>query len=650
MFDRKLSNIFFMCLFLYYFEYNYITTIHYPMETIKLLEFIKGIELFKGLDETELNILIKNIHEKKYKKDELLFEENGPRKDIFIIYSGEVELFKTLHFGAETKLSHFSKGDFLGEGSWADDSPHSTTARAIEETIVYSINRNYFDENGPAAVKIFSNIARVISRRMRYSNNRMLNVAAQYESGRTRREHDLLGERDVPNEYLYGVQTMRAIENFNISGITLNFYPVIIQSISMVKLAATQANLELGLIEAPVANAIIHACNELINGKFHNHFIVDMIQGGAGTSTNMNANEVIANRALEILGYERGQYEYCHPNNHVNLSQSTNDAYPTSVKIAIVKSNYKLISVLQELIDSFYAKSREFRKIIKMGRTQLQDAVPMTLGQSFEAYAVTLEEEIERLLQNANLFLEVNMGATAIGTGINSEPEYAEKVIKYLRIISGLNVVNAKNLVEATQDTGSFVMYSSALKRLAVKLSKISNDLRLLSSGPRTGLNEINLPPMQPGSSIMPGKVNPVIPEVVNQIAFKVIGNDLTVTMAAEAGQLELNVMEPVIVQSIFESIEMLVNGMKTFKYRCIDGITANEKRCRELVLNSIGIVTALNPALGYETCSMLAKEALLNDKSVYDLVIEKKLLSVAELDELLKPENMISPQKMKKK
>ncbi|OFX83855.1 MAG: aspartate ammonia-lyase [Bacteroidetes bacterium GWF2_33_16] len=478
----------------------------------------------------------------------------------------------------------------------------------------------------------------------------MLNVAAQYESGRTRREHDLLGERDVPNEYLYGVQTMRAIENFNISGITLNFYPVIIQSISMVKLAATQANFELGLIEESIANAIIRACNELINGKFHNHFIVDMIQGGAGTSTNMNANEVIANRALEILGHERGQYEFCHPNNHVNLSQSTNDAYPTSVKIAIIKSNYKLISVLQDLIDSFYAKSKEFYHVIKMGRTQLQDAVPMTLGQSFEAYAVTLEEEIERLLQNVNLFLEVNMGATAIGTGINSEPEYAEKVIKHLRNISGLNVVNAKNLVEATQDTGAFVMYSSALKRLAVKLSKISNDLRLLSSGPRTGFNEINLPPMQPGSSIMPGKVNPVIPEVINQIAFKVIGNDLTVTLAAEAGQLELNVMEPVIVQSIFESIEMLINGMRTFKFRCIDGITANEKRCRELVLNSIGIVTALNPALGYETCSMLAKEALQNDRSVYDLVLEKKLLSIQELDELLKPENMISPQKMKRK
>jgi len=417
----------------------------------------------------------------------------------------------------------------------------------------------------------------------------------------------------------------------------------------MVKLAAAKANGELGLIEDSVTNAIIRACNEIINGKYHNHFIVDMIQGGAGTSTNMNANEVIANRALEILGYEAGQYEFCHPNNHVNLSQSTNDAYPTSVKIALIRSNEKLVKVLDELVKSFRKKGLEFAHIIKMGRTQLQDAVPMTLGQSFEAYAATLEEEIARLKQNADLFLEINMGATAIGTGINSEPEYAEKVVRHLQNITKLKVKNAKNLVEATQDTGAFVMYSSAIKRLAIKLSKISNDLRLLSSGPRTGLNEINLPPMQPGSSIMPGKVNPVMPEVVNQIAFKVIGNDLTVTMGAEAGQLELNVMEPVIVQSIFESIEMLVNGMKTFKHRCVDGITANEKRCRELVMNSIGIVTALNPVLGYETCSMLAKEALKNDLSVYDLVIEKNLLSQEELDELLKPENMIAPKKMKK-
>jgi aspartate ammonia-lyase len=619
------------------------------MNTINKNTFIKDIELFKGLSEEELEVLVQNLEQKEFSKGELLFEEHGPRKDIFIIYNGEVELFKSIHFGSETRLSYFKRGDFLGEGSWADDSPHSTSARAVQNTIVLSINKKYFNENGPSAVKIFSNIARVISRRMRHANNRMVNVAAQYESGRTRTEHDLLGEREVPNEYLYGVQTLRAIENFNISGVTLSFFPVLIESLAMVKLAAAKANSELGLIEDSVTNAIIRACNEIINGKYHNHFIVDMIQGGAGTSTNMNANEVIANRALEILGYEAGQYEFCHPNNHVNLSQSTNDAYPTSVKIALIRSNEKLVKVLEELVKSFRKKGQEFAQIIKMGRTQLQDAVPMTLGQSFEAYAATLEEEIARLKQNADLFLEINMGATAIGTGINSEPEYAEKVVRHLQKISKLKVKNAKNLVEATQDTGAFVMYSSAIKRLAIKLSKISNDLRLLSSGPRTGFNEINLPPMQPGSSIMPGKVNPVIPEVVNQIAFKVIGNDLTVTMGAEAGQLELNVMEPVIVQSIFESIEMLVNGMKTFKYRCVDGITANEKRCRELVMNSIGIVTALNPVLGYETCSMLAKEALKNDLSVYDLVIEKNLLSQEELDELLKPENMIAPKKMKK-
>ncbi|MFO7938432.1 MAG: aspartate ammonia-lyase [Bacteroidales bacterium] len=477
----------------------------------------------------------------------------------------------------------------------------------------------------------------------------MVNVAAQYESGQTRREHDLLGDRDVPNEYFYGVQTLRAIENFNISGVTLNFYPALIEALAEVKLAAAKANHELGLLPDDITDAMITACEEIRNGKFHNHFIVDMIQGGAGTSTNMNANEVIANRALEILGHKRGEYEFCHPNNHVNLSQSTNDAYPTAIKIALVNSNKKIVKGLEELIESFRSKADEFAGVIKMGRTQLQDAVPMTLGQSFGAYADTLSEEIERLNQNAELFYEVNMGATAIGTGINSDPQYADKVIAHLQEITGMPVKNAKNLVEATSDTGAFVMYSSATKRLAVKLSKISNDLRLLSSGPRTGLNEINLPPMQPGSSIMPGKVNPVIPEVVNQIAFKVIGNDLTVTMAAEAGQLELNVMEPVIVQSLFESLEMLINGMKTFKYRCIDGITANEEHCRQMVLNSIGIVTALNPILGYENSSMVAKEALKTGRSVYDLVIEKELLSKDQLDELLKPENMIRPSKMSK-
>jgi len=411
----------------------------------------------------------------------------------------------------------------------------------------------------------------------------------------------------------------------------------------MVKMAAAKTNNELGLLSNPVTKAIIQACNEIINGKLHTHFIVDMIQGGAGTSTNMNANEVIANRALEILGYEKGDYKYCHPNNHVNLSQSTNDAYPTSVKIALILANEKLIEVLKELIQSFHNKGKEFSHIIKMGRTQLQDAVPMTMGQEFEAYAVTLAEEVERLEQNAKLFLEVNMGATAIGTGINSHPDYSKKVVTHLRDITKMDIVLAHNLVEATQDTGAFVMYSSAVKRLAIKLSKICNDLRLLSSGPRTGINEINLPPMQPGSSIMPGKINPVIPEVVNQIAFKVIGNDLTVTIAAEAGQLQLNVFEPVIVESLFESIEMLKNGMMTLKQKCIDGITANEDRCRSLVENSIGLVTALNPVLGYEKSTQLAKEALETNRGVYELVLEKKLMSKEELDELLKPENMIN-------
>jgi aspartate ammonia-lyase len=440
------------------------------------------------------------------------------------------------------------------------------------------------------------------------------------------------------------VQTLRALENFNISGVTLNFYPVLIEALAMVKKAAALANHDLGLLSKPITNAIVQACDEIINGKFHSHFVVDMIQGGAGTSTNMNANEVIANRALEILGYEKGEYQHCHPNNHVNLSHSTNDAYPTSVKIALINSNKKLIEVLQDLIQSFRNKAKEFSQIIKMGRTQLQDAVPMTLGQEFEAYAVMLNEEVQRLDENVKLFLEVNMGATAIGTGINSHPDYSAKVIKHLKEITGLNTVLAGNLVEATQDTGAFIMYSSAVKRLAVKLSKICNDLRLLSSGPRTGIHEINLPPMQPGSSIMPGKVNPVIPEVVNQIAFKVIGNDLSVTLAAEGGQLELNVFEPVIVQSLFESIEMLKNGMMTLKVRCIDGITANKERCRELVENSIGLVTALNPVLGYETCTKLAKEALDTNRGVYELVLEKKLLSKTELDDLLKPENMIKP------
>lgn len=468
-------------------------------------------------------------------------------------------------------------------------------------------------------------------------------------SGKTRTEHDLLGDREVPVEAFFGVQTLRALENFKISGVTLKFFPKLIEAFAMVKEATAEANCELGLLEPSIKDAIVEACKVVKSGSLNEHFIVDMVQGGAGTSTNMNANEVIANMALVSMGKKKGDYAYVHPNNHVNLSQSTNDAYPTAVKLAVIFSNQQLIEVLKSLVDSFRAKGVEFKDVIKMGRTQLQDAVPMTLGQSFEAYAVTLSEEIDRLEQNAKLFLEINMGATAIGTGINSDPDYAQLVTKIIARSTELPFVLAANLVEATQDTGSFVMYSSALKRLAIKLSKICNDLRLLSSGPRTGLNEINLPPKQPGSSIMPGKVNPVIPEVVNQVAFKVIGNDLTVTMAAEAGQLELNVMEPIIVYSIHESIELLKNGMRTLKEECIDGITANVEHCRELVYNSIGLVTALNPFIGYENATSVAKEALETGKSVYNLVLERGLLSQEELDNILKPENMIQPRRLNK-
>ncbi len=617
------------------------------MGTKEIKSFIEKIELFKGLNESELQLIADHFEDKSYPVNSIIFEENQPRRHFFVVYSGEIELFKTGDNGQKHSLAIFGRSDFFGEGSLMDDSPHSTSARVKKEAQLLLLNRDVFSQNGDLAIKVFSNIARVISRRMRQANAHMLNSAAQYESGRTRKEHDLLGYREVPDEYYYGIQTLRAMENFNISGVTLNFFPDLIESLAIVKMAAAKANYDLGLLEKPVANAIIQACRELMNGRFHYHFTVDMIQGGAGTSTNMNANEVIANRALEIMGYEKGDYEHCHPNNHVNLSQSTNDAYPTAIKLALIKSDGKLIAVLKELIEAFYAKAKAFAHVIKMGRTQLQDAVPMTLGQSFEAYAITLEEEVERLQQNSRLFLEVNMGATAIGTGINSDPDYCGKVIHHLREISGMEIVRAKNLVEATSDTGAFVMYSSAIKRLSIKLSKICNDLRLLSSGPRAGLNEINLPPMQPGSSIMPGKVNPVIPEVVNQIAFKVIGNDLTVAQAAHAGQLELNVMEPVIVQSIFESTEMLKNGMDVLNHKCIQGITANEKRCREMVENSIGLVTALNPLLGYEACSSLAREALETGKSVYNLVLERDLLTKEALDEALKPENMIGPKKM---
>ncbi len=464
-----------------------------------------------------------------------------------------------------------------------------------------------------------------------------------------RMEHDLLGEREVPSEAYYGVHTLRALENFHISGIPLSTYPNMVRALACVKQACALANRELGLLDQPRADAIVRACEEVRAGELHEHFAVDIVQGGAGTSTNMNANEVIANRALELLGHERGEYKFLHPLEQVNLSQSTNDVYPTAIKVALRFEIDALIEAMEVLRLSFAAKATEFKDILKMGRTQLQDAVPMTLGQEFSTYAVMLEEDQQRLREAALLIQEINLGATAIGTGINAHPDYAALARKYLSEVTGIPYVTAGNLVEATQDAGAFVQLSGVLKRVAVKLSKICNDLRLLSSGPRAGLGEINLPAVQAGSSIMPGKVNPVIPEVVNQIAFLVIGNDVTVSFAAESGQLQLNAFEPIIAHSLFDGLIYLRNGCLTLSERCVKGITANLDRLSEHMNRSIGIVTALNPIIGYENATSVAKEALSSGKSVAEVVLSRRLLTREQLDEILRPEVLTQPRWFKR-
>lgn len=433
------------------------------------------------------------------------------------------------------------------------------------------------------------------------------------------------------------------MENFAISGIKIHHYPDIIRGFAMVKMAAARANHDCDRKAMPktVLKGIEAACEELLAGNYHDQFAIDVFQGGAGTSTNMAANEVIANIALEHMGRSKGEYQYCDPHDHVNLAQSTNDAYPSALHVAIMLGNDRLVEEMNRLVASFRLKAKQFSKVIKMGRTQLQDAVPMTLGQEFSAWARSIADEVETLRAVERVLCEVNMGGTAIGTGLNAPRGYAQKCATHLKRITGRPIHLAEDLVEATQDTQSYVLYASVLKSLAIKLSKICNDLRLLSSGPRAGLHEINLPAMQPGSSIMPGKVNPVIPEVVNQVCFRVIGNDLVVTMAAEAGQLQLNVMEPVIAACIFESQTMFINAAASLRVNCVDGITANEDNCRRLVEQSIGIVTALNPVLGYDTATSLAAEALRTGKGVVELVREKKLLTNAQIRSVLDPKKM---------
>lgn len=616
------------------------------MNTEKIRDFLAEIELFYEFTDTEKAIIADFMVIEEYKKDDIIYKIKSERDKLYIVFRGCIEEYKEDDLGTEYVVYNFKKRDFFGEGSVLDSYPHSLNTRATQNTTLITLHRSSIAKimltNAEIVVKLITAASQVIARRVRNSAGKMATVAAHYTSGETRTEKDLLGERELPNDAFYGIQTLRAMENFDISETTLNHYPQFIKSLAMVKLACAKANFEDGKLEKKISDAIIKACQKIIDGKYMTHFLVDMIQGGAGTSTNMNANEVIANIALGLLGKNRGEYEFCHPNNHVNLSQSTNDVYPTALKITLINYNQRLMKSLKELIDSLRRKSEEFNDVIKVGRTQLQDAVPMTLGLEFGAYATTLEEELSRMRELIKLFYEINLGGTAIGTGLNATNGYREKAVSHLREISGYHLKEASDLVESTQDTGGFVMYSSVLKRLAIKLSKICNDLRLLSSGPRAGFNEINLPKMQPGSSIMPGKVNPVIPEVVNQIAYDVIGNDVTITMAAEAGQLQLNVMEPVIAKCLFESIQHLRNGMKTLNYRCIVGITANKENLYKMVHDSIGLVTALVPILGYEVCSSIAKEALISNRGVCEIALERKLLSQKELDKLLSPENMV--------
>lgn len=457
-----------------------------------------------------------------------------------------------------------------------------------------------------------------------------------------RTEKDSIGIKNVPENVYYGVQSLRAAENFHITG--LRMHPEIVNSLAYIKKAAAITNCEVGLLDRRIANAIIKACDEILDGKFHNDFIVDAIQGGAGTSPNMNANEVIANRAIEILGGQKGDYSIVHPNDHVNYGQSTNDVFPTAGKITSLHLLKKLKAELYHLYDALMAKAKEFDHVIKMGRTQMQDAIPIRLGQEFQAYAVAIRRDINRMDKAMEEMHVVNMGGTAIGTGLNADEAYMRRIVPNLSDVTGMDFVQARDLIDATQNLDSFVSVSGAVKACAVTLSKIANDLRLMSSGPRAGFAEINLPAKQNGSSIMPGKVNPVIPEVVNQVSFLVFGNDVTITMAAEAGQLELNAFEPVVFYCLFQSIDTLAYAVNTFVENCINGITANEVRCRYLVENSVGMITAICPHVGYQPAADIAKKALATGQSVRELILEEGLLTEEELDRIMNPISLTEP------
>lgn len=607
---------------------------------------LNTIPFFDGLPDQLRWHLARAAERRAYVVGEKLFVDGDKRAALWTILEGTLAI--ELTGGTEPhRLATLGPGDVVGESILLGDDTHHTEGRVLAPLVTLRFGREVLEpllkDQPRLHAALLGKSARVLAARLKAADATLSgrDRAAGF-GGPTRKEHDLLGERDVPQAALYGVQTLRAIENFPITGVTLQSFPELIAALAQVKEAAAKANMEIGTLPADIGDAIVRACREIAAGTHHEHFRVDMIQGGAGTSTNMNANEVIANRACELLGVPRGTSSRVHPNEHVNLAQSTNDVYPTAVRLALHAAIGDLQVEMRALVDAFRAKGKEFAPHVKMGRTQLQDAVPMTLGQEFRAFGNTIAEDVDRLEEAKALLCEINMGATAIGTGITAPSGYTEKVRAHLSAVSGLSLITAPDLVEATSDTGGFVQLSGVLKRCAVKLSKVCNDLRLLSSGPRTGFAEIRLPAMQPGSSIMPGKVNPVIPEAVNQVCFDVIGGDVTVTMAAEAGQLQLNVFEPIIAFRLLRNISAMESACRILREKCVLGIEANPQVMREYVERSIGLVTALLPALGYEKCSALAKEALESGRGVAELVIEQKLLTRKELDQILDPEGMV--------
>ena len=603
-----------------------------------------------GVNLDDLMEFLKRGEEKTYAAEEWLFHESTPRLWAGIVFDGDVTIIRGVH-GSTGQIAVLTPGATISESALMEEEAHATGAFTRTGARVWQISLSaiatYRAEKPEQFYRIVARVSAGISDRLRLATERVTGEVPQLLIGGVRTEHDSLGERELPNDAYYGIQTLRAMENFSISGVLVKNFDHLIEAFAFVKKAAAQANFELGVLDEAKMKAISDTCDELLIGNLHEQFTVDMFQGGAGTSTNMMANEVIANRGLELMGHAKGEYEFLHPNDHVNCSQSTNDAYPTAIKLAVLLSLKDLLGAMKELKVALKFKADEFSDVLKMERTENQDAVPITLGQEFSAYAIMIEGAMEALQRAENEFYAINMGATAIGTGINSPPGYADLVTKKLSEISGFPLRLAGNLVEATQNAGSFAQMSANMKRSAVQISKICNDLRWMSSGPRCGLNEINLPAMQPGSSIMPGKVNPVIPELVNQVCYQIIGYDAVVSMAAESSELELCMAEPIIAYDLLHGMLILKNACVTLTSRCIVGITANREVCRNYVKNSIGIVTALNPVLGYEKSASIAKEALKTGGSVYDLVLEKGWLTQEKLDDLLSPENMTDPRQI---